>query len=187
MLKAVNTVAALLCISAVGGLASMRTANMGCKFGIIGVFSDLVSTFCAMRAEVVLVGLALMAVGGAFGLAVGYKVVPIALLQAVAAFHSLVGLAATSTSIGSFYDNPVAGASLHNSAAIVGDFIGGVTLTGSIVAFLRLHDLKSSKALNLPGKNFLNLFGLFAFYLLNSCPRSSRARAWGASWACLRT
>merc|ERR1712194_105003 len=90
----------------------------------------------------------------------------IALPQTVAAFHSLVGLAAMTTSIGSFYENPVAGATLHNSAAIVGDFIGGVTLTGSIVAFLKLHGTVSSKALNLPGKNLLNLLGLFIFIYL---------------------
>merc|ERR1719343_796937 len=163
MLKAVNTVSALLCIAAIGGLATMTTANAGCKFGIVGVAGALVSTFLNMREEVVLVGPGLMAFGAIFGFGIGSKVDPIALPQTVAAFHSLVGLAAMSTSIGSFYENPVAGASLHNSSAIIGDFIGGVTLTGSIVAFLKLHGLKGSKALNLPGKNILNLSGLCLF------------------------
>merc|ERR1711972_864250 len=73
------------------------------------------------------------------------------------------------TSMGSFIARPEAGAGLENLSAILGDFIGGVTLTGSLVAFGKLHTgsdgkpLLASKPLNLPGKNFLNLAGLFLF------------------------
>jgi len=102
-------------------------------------------------------------IGGSFGLVVGVRVSPIALPQTVAAFHSLVGLAAMCTSIGSFVNNPVAGASMENVAAIFGDFIGGVTLTGSVIAFGKLNGNLGSKPLDLPGKNYLNLSGLFLF------------------------
>eukprot|EP00933_Yihiella_yeosuensis_P031185 TRINITY_DN24742_c0_g1_i1.p1 TRINITY_DN24742_c0_g1~~TRINITY_DN24742_c0_g1_i1.p1 ORF type:complete len:460 (-),score=86.18 TRINITY_DN24742_c0_g1_i1:138-1394(-) len=105
----------------------------------------------------------LMVIGGLCGLGMGMKVSPIALPQTVAAFHSLVGLAAMATSIGSFWANPVAGASNENVAAVLGDFIGGVTLTGSIIAFGKLNGNLSSKALDLPGKNYLNLGGLLLF------------------------
>merc|ERR1719507_498611 len=94
------------------------------------------------------------------------KVGPIQLPQTVAAFHSLVGLAAMATSIGSFWADPVAGATLENVSAILGDFIGGVTLTGSIIAFGKLNGNLSSKPLNLPGKNYLNLSGLLIFIFL---------------------
>merc|ERR1719507_1596901 len=94
------------------------------------------------------------------------KVGPIQLPQTVAAFHSLVGLAAMATSIGSFWADPVAGATLENVSSVFGDFIGGVTLTGSIVAFGKLNGNLSSKPLNLPGKNYLNLSGLLLFIFL---------------------
>merc|ERR1719507_2828344 len=94
------------------------------------------------------------------------KVGPIQLPQTVAAFHSLVGLAAMATSIGSFWADPVAGATLENVSSVFGDFIGGVTLTGSIIAFGKLNGNLSSKALNLPGKNYLNLSGLLLFIFL---------------------
>lgn len=94
------------------------------------------------------------------------RVSPIALPQTVAAFHSLVGLAAMCTSIGSFVENPEAGASMENVAAVLGDFIGGVTLTGSLIAFGKLNGNLASKPLDLPGKNYLNLGGLFFFLYL---------------------
>merc|ERR1719242_1105916 len=114
----------------------------------------------------------LLVVGGGFGLVLGLKVSPIALPQTVAAFHSLVGLAAMCTSIGSFVNNPVAGASMENVAAVLGDFIGGVTLTGSLIAFGKLNGNLGSKPLDLPGKNYLNLvclllfFGLLGYFLV---------------------
>jgi len=116
-----------------------------------------------MSSENVILSLVFMAIFGAAGAVVGFKVNPIALPQTVAAFHSLVGLAAMCTSIGSFWANPKAGASMENISAIFGDFIGGVTLTGSIIAYGKLNGDLSSKPLNLPGKNYLNLAGLFTF------------------------
>jgi NAD(P) transhydrogenase subunit beta len=50
---------------------------------------------------------------------------------------------------------------MENVSAVLGDFIGGITLTGSIIAFGKLNGNLSSKPLNLPGKNYLNLCGLF--------------------------
>jgi NAD(P) transhydrogenase len=155
--KAVNSVSALLCVAAIAALAAMSTANVGCKFGIAGVFGALSVTMVSLSAHSLTIAGALMVAGAAFGLLVGYKVSPIQLPQTVAAFHSLVGLAAMCTSIASFWETPKAGANMENIAAVMGDFIGGVTLTGSIIAFGKLNGNLSSKPLNLPGKNFLNL------------------------------
>merc|ERR1740138_1620230 len=110
--------------------------------------------------------LALMAIGGTLGVGVGKSVAPMQLPQTVAAFHSLVGLAAMGTSIGSFLDKYETGANMENVSAILGDFIGGVTLTGSIIAFGKLNGNLSSKPLNLPGKNYLNLAGLFLYIFM---------------------
>merc|ERR1719277_2217404 len=107
---------------------------------------------------------ALIGSGALVGTLGGMKVDPIALPQTVAAFHSLVGLAAMVTSIASFQAHPHAGWNVHNIACVAGDFIGGVTLAGSLVAFGKLNGNLGSAALSLPGKNMLNL-GMFGTQL----------------------
>jgi len=98
----------------------------------------------------------LLGAGALIGSGVGMKVEPISLPQTVAAFHSFVGLAAMITSIASFQAHPTAGASMHNIACLTGDFIGGVTLAGSLVAFGKLNGNMSTGAMSLPGKNLIN-------------------------------
>lgn len=166
LIKPMLSVSALLCIAAIGGLASMSSANAGCKFGMVGVFGALVATLVTLPEGIVVTALILMLIGGCAGLWWGMQVSPIALPQTVAAFHSLVGLAAMLTSIGSYWANPAQGATMENTSAIFGDFIGGVTLTGSIIAFGKLNGNLSSKPLDLPGKNYLNLAGLLSFILM---------------------
>jgi len=163
LLKAVSTVSALLCIAAIGGLATMSTANAGCKFGMVGVFGAMSAAMVSLTEGSFIISSILLLLGGGAGLVLGMKVSPIALPQTVAAFHSLVGLAAMCTSIGSFVQTPEAGANMENIAAILGDFIGGITLTGSLIAFGKLNGNLASKPLDLPGKNYLNLSGLFLF------------------------
>merc|ERR1719326_1634412 len=72
-------------------------------------------------------------------------------------------MAALCTSIGSYAYTPVPGVNMENVASIFGNFIGGITLTGSIIAYLKLNGNMKSTPLNLPGKNYLNLGGLFLF------------------------
>merc|ERR1719277_2604348 len=144
----------------------MSTANMGCKFGIVGVAGALAATFVKLTADLVPVVATLMAIGAVLGIIIGVKVSPIALPQTVAAFHSLVGLAAMCTSIGSFANGPEVGVSVKNISSILGDFIGGVTLTGSIIAFGKLNGNLKSTALNLPMKNLINLVSLLGFFAL---------------------
>lgn len=163
LLGVVSTVSALLCVAAIGALAAMSSANAGCKFGMVGVFGALVASMVDMTGQNFLVAIVLMTVGGACGAVLGAKVSPIALPQTVAAFHSLVGLAAMCTSIGSFWANGTVGANMENVSAVLGDFIGGVTLTGSLIAFGKLNGNLGSKPLDLPGKNYLNLSGLLLF------------------------
>merc|ERR1712216_187539 len=60
------------------------------------------------------------------------------------------------------------GANVKNISALAGDFIGGVTLTGSLIAFGKLNGNLGSKALNLPCKNILNLLGAGSFIALSA-------------------
>eukprot|EP00922_Rhytidocystis_sp_ex-Travisia-forbesii_P027213 GHVS01039906.1.p1 GENE.GHVS01039906.1~~GHVS01039906.1.p1 ORF type:complete len:1105 (+),score=157.24 GHVS01039906.1:124-3315(+) len=148
----------LCCIGAIGGLGHQQTARFGNALGMIGVSSGVLATVATMgySPSTLLWASSLMGIGGAAGLAIGSRVQVTELPQTVAAFHSLVGAAAMITSIASFSMHPDGG-SLAKVAAIMGDFIGGVTLTGSIVAFMKLHGMTSSKPLNLPNKNTINI------------------------------
>mmetsp|Transcript_58788 Transcript_58788/g.127164 ORF Transcript_58788/g.127164 Transcript_58788/m.127164 type:complete len:1032 (+) Transcript_58788:78-3173(+) len=157
---AVSTISAILCVAAIGGLASISSADSGCKFGIVGVFGAVAATLMTMEKEVLPLAGGLLAGGGVVGLIAGKRVSPMALPQTVALFHSLVGAAATCTSIGSFYETNDTAVTTSNISAIFGDIIGAVTLTGSLIAFGKLNGNLNSRALNLPGKNYLNILML---------------------------
>jgi len=158
---ATGVMSSLLCIGAIGSLANMKTAQAGAYTGMSGVAGGLAATFATMSPEAATLGAGLLLGGGSVGVVIGQKVSPIALPQTVAAFHSLVGGAALVTSIASHMLHPN-GSTMHLSAAILGDYIGGVTLTGSLVAFGKLNGNLDSKPLNLPGKNMINLAMLSA-------------------------
>lgn len=105
---------------------------------------------------------AMMGVGGTIGAVISSRIAVSDLPQLVAAFHSFVGLAAVLTAIAKyladvdlFADDPAG--NVHKAAIFLGTYIGGVTFTGSLVAFGKLHGLLDSRALNLPGKNQLNI------------------------------
>eukprot|EP00397_Hematodinium_sp_SG-2012_P004702 GEMP01004715.1.p1 GENE.GEMP01004715.1~~GEMP01004715.1.p1 ORF type:complete len:1021 (+),score=264.21 GEMP01004715.1:65-3127(+) len=160
LIPATNTVASLMCIGAIGGLASMTTKDFGCKLGMCGVAGGMTTTLIELNPDYAALSAGLLGAGAAAGIVIGQKVEPMALPQTVAGFHSLVGAAAMVTSIASYGAHPETGMTMHNMAATLGDFIGGVTLTGSLVAFAKLNGNMSNKPLNLPGKNMINLGGL---------------------------
>jgi len=161
-----NTLCSCLCIGAIVCLASQKSANIGCKFGILGVLCACFNTLIVLPTAT-LTDLSMWVLPGALvGMVVGSMVSSIQLPQTVAAFHSLVGLAAMATSIAAYYDNvgdDMKGANVKNISSIAGNFIGGVTLTGSLIAFGKLNGNLGSKPLNLPGKNLINLTLLFSF------------------------
>lgn len=171
--ESTGVVSQLMCIAAIGGLSTMRTAQMGCKLGMVGMAGGLTTTLLGIPDGSRVAAAGLLGIGGVAGGVIGKQVEPIALPQTVAAFHSLVGLAAMITSIASFQSHPSAGWTMHNIACIAGDFIGGVTLAGSLVAFAKLNGNMSSAAMNLPGKNMINVSsfaaqGALAAYFLSS-------------------
>lgn len=165
----VEVIGALLCIMAIGCLSKMTTANTGCSLGMSGIAAAVVATL--ISSDALVISLILAAVGATGGWFVGANVEPMALPQTVAAFHSLVGAAAMLSSIGDSLNDPELGFTMRNVFAMLGCFIGGVTLTGSLVAYGKLNatffGMKvSSRPLDLPGKNFLNLGGLAFFIAL---------------------
>jgi len=164
---ALQTICGLMCIVAIGGLASMKTANAGCTIGISAVAAAMISTIFEMNPAAQKLPYVCIGIGAPAGIFIGMKVDPIKLPQTVAAFHSLVGLAAMVTSIGNFAETKETGFNMENFFGLLGTLIGGITLTGSIIAFLKLDARMSSSAWNLPGKNFINLGSLFLFLFLS--------------------
>lgn len=148
-------VASLACIGGIAGLASQKTSRLGSALGNIGVSSGIVTALCALNfpTDIMMQALALLSIGGIFGSYLGKRVAVVELPQTVAAFHALVGLAAVATSIASFmiHMDP---SNLHRVASYLGTFIGGITFTGSIVAFLKLSGVKYS--FDLPMKENIN-------------------------------
>lgn len=94
--------------------------------------------------------------GGLVGSLVGRRVTATELPQTVALLHSIVGLSAVLTSIGSVLQDTAHLSNLHLVTAYLGVVIGGITFTGSIVAFLKLAAKMTSKPLALPGKHLIN-------------------------------
>lgn len=90
------------------------------------------------------------------GMLIGKRITPTDLPQTVAALHSVVGLAAVLTSIGSVMGDVSDLTTLHMVTAYLGVLIGGVTFTGSIVAFLKLAGRMSSRPKLLPGRHVIN-------------------------------
>jgi len=154
--------AAVCAISAIAGLADQRSARTGNFLGMAGVTYGLAATAADMSiagatpAAFQQVGL-LGGLGAAVGAGLASKVGPTELPQTVAAFHSLVGIAAMAGAAGEYLGNVGDLDAGTLSAIYLAVFIGAITFTGSIVAFTKLSGIASSKALSLPGRDQLNL------------------------------
>eukprot|EP00494_Astrolonche_serrata_P006127 UN06144 len=166
------------CIGGIAGLSNQKTARAGNAYGMIGVGSGMIGTLAALQFSPAMwpVIFGLGGAGISTGLYIAKKVEVTELPEMVAAFHSLVGVAAAATAIGShindvghFATDPTAG--VHQGAIWAGTLIGIITFTGSVVAFGKLRGLLDSKPLALPGKNFLNMgmmgscFGMGYMYM----------------------
>ena len=171
-------VAALLFILSLAGLSKHETSRRGVAFGITGMVIALAATIGLTAASGWQLpqgglGLTLMAVAVLVGAAIGLwraRVVEMTgMPELIALLHSFVGLAAVLVGWnGHLADAHLEGAlrDIHHAEVFIGVFIGGVTFTGSIVAFLKLSARISSKPLMLPGKNALNVLALVAFLAL---------------------
>ncbi|KAG7289120.1 hypothetical protein NEMBOFW57_005483 [Staphylotrichum longicolle] len=158
LVQAGYLVSSVLCITSISGLASQATARMGNMLGMLGVGSGVLASLLAVgfSPEVLTQFGGLAAIGSILGFVIGKRITPTDLPQTVAALHSVVGLAAVLTSIGSVMADLAHVSTLHLVTAYLGVLIGGITFTGSIVAFLKLAGKMSSKPLMLPGRHVIN-------------------------------
>uniref|UniRef100_A0A0A9ZAR2 NAD(P) transhydrogenase, mitochondrial n=1 Tax=Lygus hesperus TaxID=30085 RepID=A0A0A9ZAR2_LYGHE len=160
--------ASLCCVGALAGLSSQATARAGNNLGIIGVTGAIAATLGAMNpsAETLIQMAACAGIGGGIGSLVAKKIQITDLPQLVAAFHSLVGLAAVLTCAATFiHDFPTMATNdalnVLKTSLFLGTVIGGVTFSGSLVAYGKLQGVLNSAPLLLPGRHALNL-GLLA-------------------------
>ncbi|GAA0201416.1 Re/Si-specific NAD(P)(+) transhydrogenase subunit beta [Cytobacillus oceanisediminis] len=167
-------VAALLFILSLAGLSKHETASSGVAYGIAGMAIALVATIILAVEDAETVGIVLLvgavAIGAAIGLWRARVVEMTGMPELIALLHSFVGLAAVLVGWNGYLEHPEYPLEslerIHSGEVFVGVFIGAVTFTGSIVAFLKLSARIKSAPLVLPGKNYLNLGALVLFFVL---------------------
>ncbi len=177
-------VAALLFILALASLSKHESAKAGNTLGIAGMAIALVASIAlAIDRKVEPMGLGLLAVAMVIGALIGLqrarRVEMTGMPELIALLHSFVGLAAVLVGWNGYLlvegggskEEALALAAqgtlgIHHAEVFIGVFIGAVTFTGSIVAYLKLSGRVSSSPLMLPGKNFLNVGALVVFAAL---------------------
>ncbi|MBT3793363.1 MAG: NAD(P)(+) transhydrogenase (Re/Si-specific) subunit beta [Rhodospirillales bacterium] len=157
--------ASVLFIMALRGLSSPETARSGNSFAITGMIIAIVTTVALPGVFSYVEILGALVVGGAIGTVIALRIQMAAMPQLVAAFHSLVGLAAVLVAAAAFY-NPAAYGIVDASGVLkvasriemsLGIVIGAITFSGSIIAFTKLQGLVSGNPVVFPGQHLLNL------------------------------
>ncbi len=186
-------VAGVLFILALRGLSSPATAQSGNRFGMAGMAIAVVTTLLT-HAPVNLDGaldtvglieiLVAIGIGAVIGIVMARRIAMTAMPQLVAAFHSLVGLAAVAVAAAA-YLNPQAFGIADAAGQIftvsriemgLGIAIGAITFSGSVIAFLKLNGNMSGSPIMLPGRHVINLatlaaiIGLVAYFTVDQSP-----------------
>jgi NAD(P) transhydrogenase subunit beta len=157
-------IASVCFIMALRGLSSPKTARMGNIYGVSGMVISILTTLTLPSVTsfgTIALGIA---IGGGLGTIIALKIAMTALPQLVAAFHSLVGLAAVFVAGAAFFSPEAYGigtvGDIHTGSLIemsIGTAIGAVTFTGSIIAFGKLQGILPGKPLVFPGQHMVNL------------------------------
>jgi NAD(P) transhydrogenase subunit beta len=182
--QAAYIVAALLFILSLAGLSKHETAKSGVVFGISGMVIALGATIAYAitgpsnwPSGLALTGIGLlflaMAIGAVIGVFKAVRVEMTGMPELIAMLHSFVGLAAVLVGWDGYYEVESRGGHpaefaggllrIHHAEVFIGVFIGAVTFTGSIVAYLKLSAKIKSNPLMLPAHNWLNVGALAAF------------------------
>jgi NAD(P) transhydrogenase subunit beta len=158
-------VSGILFILALRGLSHPTTSRRGNTFGMIGMGIAIATTLAlatpsAGRFGLIVLGLA---IGGGVGAITARRIAMTSMPQLVAAFHSLVGLAAVMVAAAAMYAPESFGigtvSDIHSQALIemsLGVAIGAITFTGSVIAFLKLDGRMSGKPIMLPARHVVN-------------------------------
>ncbi len=179
-------------ILALRGLSNPESSRRGNITGMIGMTIAVVTTLAIHEIASLPEIVGAMAIGGGIGLVTARKIQMTAMPQLVAAFHSLVGLAAVLVGAAAYLNpeafgiavriTPIYGPSIVNILPVsriemgLGVAIGAITFSGSVIAFLKLNGNMSGKPILLPLRHVINLavlaaiLGLIAYFIQDQDP-----------------
>ena len=170
-------------ILALRGLSSPDSARRGNQFGMAGMAIAVVTTLVTHEVASLFEILVAIAIGGGIGLVIARRIQMTAMPQLVAAFHSLVGMAAVLVGAAAFLNPGAFGIlgpeGIHQLSRVelgLGVAIGAITFSGSVIAFLKLNGNMSGKPILLPGRHVINLatlaaiLGLIAYFTQDQDP-----------------
>jgi len=185
-------IAGVCFILALRGLSSPTSSQRGNRFGMIGMVLAVVTTLIthAPRLDAVTIDtttaieiLVAIAIGATIGLVTARRIAMTAMPQLVAAFHSLVGMAAVLVAAAAFLNPGAFGIAadgvIFTQSRIemgLGVAIGAITFSGSVIAFLKLNGNMGGKPIMLPGRHVINLgvlagiLGLIAYFTQDQAP-----------------
>ncbi|MEL7481660.1 MAG: NAD(P)(+) transhydrogenase (Re/Si-specific) subunit beta [Pseudomonadota bacterium] len=184
----------VLFILALRGLSSPETSRAGNRNGIIGMVIAVGTTLAVLadRLDATTLGIIVggIAIGGAVGAYIARRIAMTAMPQLVAAFHSLVGMAAVLVAAAALYAPESFAIGLPGSIAMaslielsLGSAIGALTFTGSVIAFAKLNGNMSGAPIILPARHILNIaMGVGIVVLIVLLVQSGGSAQW-AFWA----
>ena len=200
------TISAVLFILALRGLSSPETSRRGNTFGMIGIAIAIVTTLlvAGMSGMGLVLSIGGLAIGGVIGAYIAKKIPMTDMPQLVAAFHSLVGLAAVLVAVAAFFspadfgilDDSWAGLperynvepSIKAGSLLelgLGAVIGAITFSGSVIAFAKLNGNMSGSPIMLPARHIINIaLGLGIAVLIGMLMKSGGTEHW-IIWALL--
>ena len=167
-------ISGVLFITALRGLSSPDSSRMGNILGMAGMtiaviatlFStEIIQDFSSRYTDVILV-LSAITIGGVIGAIIAKRIAMTDMPQLVAAFHSLVGLAAVFVAVAAFYDPEAFGIfdnktnHIHTLSIVelsIGAVVGAITFSGSVIAFSKLQGIMSGSPIVFKGQHLLNL------------------------------
>ena len=180
-------IASVLFILALRGLSSPESARQGNLFGIAGMVIAIVTTLAdpgVVSFSMIMIG---MLVGGSIGTLVALRIKMTSLPQLIAAFHSLVGLAAVFVATAAFFNPGAFGLGAPGDISTVslielslGLVIGAITFSGSVIAFAKLQGLMSGNPITFRLQHPLNalIAGLIVVFILILIANQSPAALW---------
>ena len=182
-------VASVLFILALRGLSHPETSRRGNLLGMVGMGIAIVATLLkpGMGIGGIVIVIAGLAIGGTIGTIVAQRIQMTALPQLVAAFHSLVGMAAVFVAAAAFYAPDAFGIGVPGNIKVasliemsLGLAIGAITFSGSVIAFLKLAGRMSGAPLIFKGQHMLNagLGVLLLVLIIAFCATGSQVLFW---------
>src|SRR6195952_2577961 len=183
-------VSGVLFILALKGLSSPATSQAGNRNGMLGMALAIATTlWVAKVSDPLTIGLIVggLAIGGGIGAVMAKRIAMTNMPQLVAAFHSLVGLAAVLVAGAAFYSPDAFGIGSEGAIRMqsliemsLGVAIGAITFAGSIIAFAKLNGNMSGAPIILPARHLLNLllFLLIAGHIVYFTMEQHQAVFW---------